>query len=72
MFKPTVVFSDDLRTVTVIGINGNTVTRRAQSTLNVSHRKDGGLTIWADSEHKSQTTRLDRYGRLTTLKYPVI
>ena len=65
MSQPTVVFSDDNKTVTIIGVNGDRFTRHAGSTLNVSFRKDGGVTVWADGEHKSQTLRVDAYGRLT-------
>ncbi len=72
MFKPTVVFSNNNRTVTVVGVNNNVVTRTAAENLNVAYRKDGGITIWADGEHKSQTIRLDAFGRTTTLKHPVI
>ena len=42
--------------------------RHATQTLNVSFRKDGGVTIWADGEHRSQTTRTDRYGRLANTR----
>ena len=59
-----VVFSDDHKAITVIGVNGNRVQRKAAVTLNISFRKDGGATIWGDGEHKSQTVRVDHYGRL--------
>jgi len=59
-----VVFSDDHKTVTLIGVNNNRVTRKAAKTLNVSFRKDGGASIWADGECADQTTRVDSYGRL--------
>lgn len=68
MLKPVVIFSDDMKTVEVIGINGDRVRRHAAQTLNVSFRKDGGVTIWADGEHKSQTTRTDRFGRLANTR----
>jgi hypothetical protein len=64
MFKPTVIFSNAHKTVTIVGVNGDTLTRNAATTLNVSFRKDGGVTVWADGEHSSQTTRVDSYGRL--------
>ena len=63
-----VVLSDDHKSVTIIGVNGNRVTRKAATFLNVSFRKDGGATIWSDGEHKSQTVRVDRYGRVSNLK----
>lgn len=58
-----VVFSNDHKTVTIVGKNGNEVKRTAAVTLNVSFRKDGGVTIWGDGEHKDQTVRVDAYGR---------
>ena len=64
MSNLTVVFSDDRKAVTVVGLNGNKVHRRAAVTLNVSFRKDGGITMWGDGEHKSQTVRIDSYGRV--------
>lgn len=64
MSKLTIVFSDANRAVTVVGVNGNRVDRRAAGTLNVSHRKDGGVTIWGDGEHRDQTVRVDAYGRV--------
>lgn len=59
-----VIQSPDGKQVTVIGVNGDRVTRHAVSYMNVCHRSDGGVTIWADGEHRSQTTRVDSYGRL--------
>lgn len=63
-----VVLSDDHKSVTIIGVNGNRVTRKAAGFLNVCFRKDGGATIWSDGEHRSQTVRVDRYGRVSNLK----
>lgn len=68
MFKPVVVMSNDRKSVTIVGAGGNTVSRTATSTLNVSHRKDGGVTVWADGEHRSQTIRVDAWGRLSNGK----
>jgi hypothetical protein len=68
MTKPVVLFSDNMKTVSVVGVNGDTIVRHAATTLNVSFRKDGGVTIWADGEHASQTTRTDAYGRLSNRK----
>jgi hypothetical protein len=62
--KLSVVQSNDGKTVDIIGINGDRVRRNATSTMFVCHRKDGGVTVWADGEHHSQTTRVDSYGRL--------
>jgi hypothetical protein len=64
MSNITVVFSDDHKSITLVGVNGNRVTRKAAVTLNVSFRKDGGATVWGDGEHKSQTVRVDSYGRM--------
>lgn len=68
MQKPTVVLSNNGKSVTIVGVNGDTVSRNASSTLNLSFRKDGGVTVWVDGEHKSQTTRTDKFGRLTSEK----
>lgn len=59
-----VVFSNDHKTVTVIGVNHNKFSRTAAVTLNVSFRKDGGVTVWGDGEHRDQTVRVDSYGRM--------
>lgn len=64
LITPTVVFSDDHKTVTVIGVNKDKVVRHATTFLNFCVRKDGGVTIWSDGEHSSQTVRVDAYGRL--------
>lgn len=58
-----VTFDPDFKGVTVTGVNGNSVRRRAAVTMNVSFRKDGGVTIWGDGECTDQTLRLDSYGR---------
>lgn len=65
MPTPTVVFSNNNKSITIVGVNGDQFTRNASTTLNVAFRKDGGLTVWADGEHKSQTLRVDSFGRLT-------
>jgi len=72
MFRPVVVISNDRKSVTIVGAGGNTVSRTAQSTLNVSHRKDGGVTVWADGEHRSQTIRVDAFGRVTNGKRVIL
>ena len=64
--KSTLVFSLDMKSVTVIGVNGARTTIVAQSTLSFWARKDGGFTFSVDGEHRSQTVRVDRYGRITT------
>jgi hypothetical protein len=65
MLKPTVVFSNDNKSATVIAANGARVQVVAQDTLSVWFRKDGGVTLRTDSEHRAQTVRVDAYGRLT-------
>ena len=72
MFRPVVVISNDRKSVTIVGAGGNTVSRTAASTLNVSHRKDGGVTVWADGEHRSQTIRVDAFGRVTNGKRVIL
>lgn len=62
--NPTVVFSNDNKTATVIAVNGGRVTVVAQDTLSVWFRKDGGVTLRTDAEHRSQTIRVDAYGRV--------
>lgn len=64
MQKYNVVHSNGGKSVTIVAVNGDQYTRHASTTMNVSYRKDGGLTVWADGEHKSQTVRFDRYGRI--------
>lgn len=64
----TVLLSTDNKSATVIAVNGARVTVVAQTTLSFWARKDGGVTLRADAEHKSQTVRVDAFGRLTTSK----
>lgn len=64
MQKPTVVFSDSMKSATVVAVNGARVQVNAQDTLAVWFRKDGGVTFRTDAEHRSQTIRVDRYGRV--------
>jgi hypothetical protein len=68
LITPTVVFSDDHKTITVIGVNKDRVVRHATTFLNFCVRKDGGVTIWTDGSHKDQTVRTDAYGRLMNSK----
>lgn len=66
MFKtPTVIFSSDNKSATVVAVNGARVSVVAQDTLGVWFRKDGGVTFRTDAEHRSQTVRVDAYGRIT-------
>lgn len=64
MQKPTVVFSDNMKSATVVAVNGARVQVNAQDTLAVWFRKDGGVTFRTDAEHRSQTIRVDRFGRV--------
>ena len=64
MQKYSVVHSNGGKSVTIIAVNGDQYTRHAGVTMNVSYRKDGGLTVWADGESASQTVRFDRFGRI--------
>lgn len=66
MQKPTVIFGSDNKSATVIAVNGARVSVVAQDTLGVWFRKDGGVTFRTDAEHRSQTVRVDAYGRITT------
>lgn len=66
MSNATLVFSNDNKTATVIGVNGSRTTVVAQHYLGFWARKDGGYTFSVDGEHNSQTVRVDRYGRITT------
>lgn len=65
-----IILSDDHKTITVIGVNGDRVTRHATTVLNFCRTSRGGVTIWVDGEHKSQTTRVDSFGRLSTSNRP--
>lgn len=64
MSKPTVVFADNMKSATVVAVNGARVQVNAQDTLAVWFRKDGGVTFRTDAEHRSQTIRVDTYGRV--------
>jgi len=64
MSRLTVTFDHDFRGVTITGVGGNTVRRRANGTVSVIMRKDGGATITAHGEDKRQTVRVDSYGRI--------
>lgn len=64
MSKPTVVFADNMKSATVVAVNGARVQVNAQDTLAVWFRKDGGVTFRTDAEHRSQTIRVDKYGRV--------
>lgn len=70
--SPKFFFSNDNKTLTIIGVNGDEFVRNAGTTLNVCVRKDGGLTVWADGEHSSQTLRVDSFGRLTNQSRPTL
>ena len=62
--NPTVIFAQDHKSATVIAVNGARVEVVAQDTLGVWFRKDGGVTFRTDAGHRSQTVRVDKYGRL--------
>lgn len=61
-----VVLSHDNKSATVIGVNGERTTVVAHTTLGFWSRKDGGVTFRMDQNHRSQTVRLDRFGRVTS------
>ena len=68
---PAVVFAPDHKSATVIAVNGAKVEVVAQATLGVWFRKDGGVTFRTDAGHRSQTIRVDKYGRVfNTVKAP--
>lgn len=66
--RPVVVFGSDMNTATVVAANGAKVEVRAQAALSVWFRQDGGVTFRTDQDHRSQTIRVDRFGRLTNEK----
>lgn len=63
--RPTVVFSDNMKSATVVAVNGARAHVVAQDTLAVWFRKDGGVTFRTDAAHRSQTIRVDRFGRVS-------
>lgn len=66
-----VVFSQDMKSAVVIAVNGAKVEVVAQDTLSFWRRKDGGYTFRTDAGSRSQTIRVDKYGRVfNTTKAP--
>ena len=70
MSSAQVVFASDMKSATVLAVNGARTHIVAQHTLACWARKDGGFTFRADAEHRSQTVRVDKYGRISNLKRP--
>lgn len=62
--RPVVVFAPDMKSATVVAVNGAKVEVIAQDTLAVWFRKDGGVTFRTDAAHRSQTIRVDQTGRV--------
>lgn len=60
--RPIVVFSDDMKSATVVATNGARAHVVAQDTLAVWFRKDGGVTFRTDAGSRSRTVRVDRFG----------
>lgn len=62
--RPTVVFAPDMKSATVVAVNGARTVVVAQDTLAVWFRKDGGVTFRTDAESRSTTIRVNRFGRI--------
>jgi hypothetical protein len=67
-----VVKDSSNKAVTIISTDGSqNITVSATTFLNMSVRKDGGVTLWADGRPKSETIRVDSRGMLKAKRIPV-